>query len=442
MRNTFLKTKMITHRLAALSGLLIAAVHAPAAVPENPEEAAQEMRDAQPQAGYSEQIYHYKRGHMEMKLWVPYPPGGEVVRGIFQRGNAGRGNFLCWIEDEQFRAYASEHGFGMASTRGIWGAHAYEIYGEYVLEAYRMWTEMGLHPELANVPFVCFGNSSSGAFSYGFASLVPERVICFAVNVPAGLQPTDPVPGLLEVPGIFIAGEVDTLVGNLAVHTEPLMRKARPLGALWSKIEVEGMGHEHRRTLHIFYPLFEKAIALRYPAEADPRSGPVHLKPIEASSGWLADDTSWGTGWTQIAAYADFAGDTRGPDTSWLLDKEMAFLHRAYSSRSSRVNIRSEDELPWPAFCNNSETIQRAPGSKIFLAVEMTDLPDWESITLYDGAEPLETLPGSGSRTWFEVVIPEDATSRYRAFHVIAEKDGISYPSHMYTPLILKARRN
>lgn len=390
---------------------------------------------AVPEVSYEDQVYSYRNGSIEARLWVPYPPGGQVVRGVFQRGNAGTGNFMMWTDNGQFRRYAALQGFGMCSTRGISGSRTYEKYGMMMLEAYEMWAALGHHPELANVPFVVFGNSSSGAFTYGFTSLVPERVICFAANVPAGLNPADPLPAAMQVPGIFIAGEKDEMTGSLAKNIEPLMKKARSQGALWSKMEIEGMGHEHRRTLHLFYPFFEKCLALRYPADADPRKGPVELRPIDESAGWIADDTTWGTGLTAVMPVTQ-AADPRGADTSWLLDEEMAFLHRAYSSRNNRVVIRTEDELPWGAYAANSDTVERTPGGKAVLFGEVSGVPGWDRIELYHGAEKVDEYRGGGDRFWFEVDIPEGPRLNH-PYSVLVCRGASIFPSHMFTILAL-----
>ena len=81
-------------------------------------------------------------------------------------------------------------------------------------QALKDFAGLGNHPEIANLPFVMYGSSNGGSTTYGFVNYAPERAICFVTNVSAGGRPEIPVDEALKVPGIFIVGKFDALMGR------------------------------------------------------------------------------------------------------------------------------------------------------------------------------------------------------------------------------------
>jgi hypothetical protein len=290
------------------------------------------------------------------------------------------------------------------------------------------------HPELSNVPLFAVGNSSLGRFAYGLAMSRPDRSLGFCSNGPAGLSPNQPNAAQRAVPGMFFTGEVDDVVGGVGSYVAPLMRYARPLGAPWSKIDVQGMGHETRRVFHICYSFFFKMMEARIPKDWDPRAGKPTLVPLDESKGFIADDSTWTSGLTKFYSYDSYPGDKRGGNTSWLPDEYMAYLHRAYTSRDSVVGITdSEGEFLWNAAIIMSE---RKSGETFTIEGDASKYPNWTKIELFDGNKKLQEKTGGGATFSFDVPLTEESPFSQN-FVVLAQGPGGPKPSHQFMLLKL-----
>src|SRR5262249_13723404 len=149
---------------------------------------------------------------------------------------------------------------------------------------------------------------------------------------------------------------------------------------------VPGIGHEFNGQEVLAMPLLDAAVRLRYPADGDVRKGPVKLKPIDPQSGWIADNTSWGSGLTKIAAARDFQGDIT--KSSWLLNQDIAFIYRAYSTYARPLKITSPHHMSargevWDA------------GSSVVISIDDTLFVGWKKLELYDGAKKVSELTNS-----------------------------------------------
>lgn len=251
------------------------------------------------------------------RVWLPAEDW--AVRGIIIGGL-----------DSSLEAFAVRHHMGLASIAGG-GGQAYTQHAPVFMQALVDFAALGIHPELAHVPFISLGNSTGGGWAYGVAMLRPERAICFMSNVMVAPNPANPPAAGLGVPGIFTVGETDRLV-QADVTTANLFGLARPAGAVWGRMVIQGMGHEARRVWRLGYPFFEDMIARRLPADWDPREGPAQLRPIDPQAeGWIADDTTWYAGLTAIYPVSGFSGVLDG-STSWYPSEDIAVLARSYSS--------------------------------------------------------------------------------------------------------------
>jgi hypothetical protein len=291
------------------------------------------------------------------------------------------------------------------------------------------------HPELKNVPLFASGNSAQGRYAFGLAMSRPDRSIGFCANVPAGLSPMQPTAEQRAVPGMFFAGEVDALVPDgINSSVAPLMRYARPRGAPWAKIEVQGMGHETRRVYHICYSFFFKMLEARLPKDWDPRAGRPTLVPLVESAGYIADDATWTSGLTKFYSYDTFPGDKRGGNTSWLPDEYMAYLHRAYTSRDSVLGITdSEGEFLWNAAIIMSE---RKSGETFTLEGDASKYPNWTKLELFDGNKKLQEKTGGGATFSFDIPLTVD-TPFSQNFVVLAQGPGGPKPTHQFMLLKL-----
>lgn len=102
--------------------------------------------------------------------------------------------------------------------------------------------------------------------------------------------------------------------------------------------------------LRIYDP--EKTIAVgiygaRYNFDVFTRSGgppgPFRLQSAWAyhrsSTGWVADDTTWKSNFTNIAPARDFHGDLG--HSSWLQNKDLALIYRAYATYGNPLILTS-----------------------------------------------------------------------------------------------------
>jgi len=346
------------------------------------------------QIAWDGEYYDFRdaEGVKMIKLWVP--PNVETVRGIFISGHGGGGgDSRNFARDENIRAFAARLGFGVAGLHNFPGRRVYSDGAPVFFDAMEAFAGMGHHPELANVPFVMYGSSNGGAATYGFVNYAPERAICFVANVSAGSNPEQPVDEALKVPGIFIIGKFDALIGERGItRTRDLISYARGKGALWSWA-LELKGHEDGHSFDIYMKQVEQAVQLRYPRNANPAEGPVKLKQLREKDGWLADPDTWESGFTTIASYKNYTGDRSS--AVWLLNEDMAFAYRSIATHFNplEVKVREFDRTfnphtdPGTMFSLGGPVAN--PGDEITISCETGDRTDWKEITFYNGAEEL-----------------------------------------------------
>ena len=347
------------------------------------------------QVNYDGTFYDYRAadGNSMIKLWVP--PHAAPVRGILISGHGGgSGDSRNFARDENMQAFAARFGFGLAGLHTFPGRRIYSQGGKVFFDALNAFAAYGKNPELAKLPFAVFGSSNGGATAYGFANYAPQRCICFVSNVAAGGDPPVPTDDAIKVPGIFVMGRFDSLNRGMqgVQRLETLIAGARVRGARWAMI-IEDKGHEDGVAFDVYAKLLEQSIKLRYPADADPRKGPVQLKDIPDDAGWLADMSTWESGITRIADYASYQGDKKA--ASWLLDKDMAYIYRGAATRLDPISVGIEEvsrvyntnTAPGTMYSVGGPIVE--PGRKLNLVCDVRDLPDWSKVEFYNGAKKL-----------------------------------------------------
>jgi hypothetical protein len=332
------------------------------------------------------------RGVRMIKLWIP--PDVRPVKGVFISGHGGGGgDSRNFARDENLRALAMRLGFAVAGIHNFPGRRVYEEGAPVFFEALNEFASLGHHPELAYLPFVMYGSSNGGASTYGFVNYAPERAICFVANVSAGYVPEVPVAGAMEVPGIFIMGEFDALIGQRGIQrTRDLLAYARDKGALWCWAN-ELKGHEDGFSFDIYMKLVEQAVIARYPEKADPSSGALSLRKLREKDGWLVDQESWASGLTRIAPYDGYKGE-KGK-AGWVLNQDLAYVYRALATYHNplKINVKEFDRTynpntdPGTMFSLGGPVAN--PGERITLLCDTEELPDWEKIEFFDGARNL-----------------------------------------------------
>lgn len=335
-----------------------------------------------------------------IKLWVP--PGARPVRGVLISGHGGGGgDSRQFARYDSLRAFAARLGFGLAGLHNFPGRRAYGDGAPLFFKALDAFAALGLHPELANVPFAMYGSSNGGSATYGFVNAAPRRALCFLMNVSAGFNPPEPVPDALEVPGIVDIGLYDPFGRgrDVAAATE-LIGKARARGARWSLI-LEQKGHEDGVSFDLYMKLVERALAARYPAELDPRRGPVALRSLPERTGWLIDLGSFASGLPRIASYADYTGDRSA--AGWLIDQDLAQVFRAAAAHDSPVTIAISDVArvanphvdPATMFSIGGPVLE--PGRRLQVVADVADVAGWRRFELFEGARKLGEARAPGA---------------------------------------------
>jgi hypothetical protein len=303
------------------------------------------------------------------------PKGLTTVKGILVVSNCFGGDTRDWYKGgTAYEEFLHLHDFAFVS--GTLDPSHYEAYDAFV-KALVVWSNTSGHPELVNVPYVTTGLSAGGGFASTLVTKCPEKVIA-AVIVCARLNltvfelpkydPKNPVPvpaAVIGTPVLNITGETE----YSAPVIEPPMETYRPVGALYGWAESPGFGHEYCGQEVLAMPYLEAAVGLRYPSTGAARKAPLKLKPLDPKSGWVVDHATWKSGLTSIIPSGQFQGDIR--KSSWLPDKNVAFIYRAYATYNRRLKITSPAQ-------NNIHTPVQSPGSSITIQVDASTFPGWK----------------------------------------------------------------
>ena len=270
------------------------------------------------------------------------------------------------------------------------------------------WAAMGYHPEIANLPIIARGSSNAGVTAYSLAGFVPDRMICFTPNVGPRYNPFPPSEALMKVPALMHVGPKDPFFRNGMQTTADLFAYARPKGALWAWDAEKDKGHEIAHIDDEDMKYYEEIIPLRLPKDADARKGPVKLNDLPEDSGWLADPASWESGITYIAPYKDYDRDRS--KAVWLPTADLAYLYRAVATYDNPLKLAIR-QLPRIENPNESGVLLQtaagpviAPGTAVELDCDAGAMPDWQTITFYDGAKEIGTVKkGQPTRITFTV---------------------------------------
>ena len=275
-------------------------------------------------------------------------------------------------------------------------------------------SEIGNHPEIANLPFVMYGSSNGGATTYGFVNYAPKRAICFVTNVSAGGQPEIPVADALKVPGIFIVGKFDALMRQRGIdRAREIVTEARKNHARWAWA-MELKGHQDGNSFDVYMKLVEQAVKKRYPVSENPVEGHVILKDIPEESGWLVDTGSWDSGLTYVDAFGAYSRNKQ--KAGWVLNQDMAFVYRIMATHHNplEVKVREFDRTfnpntdPGTMFSLGGPVAN--PGEKITILCDAEALPDWKTIEFFNGSDKLGEVR-SGEKP--EITVDLDPNQKY-----------------------------
>jgi len=355
-------------------------------------------------------VFNYSASGRATRLWIP--PDLDTVRGIFIYGNGAGGDSRNEVNQRWNQAFAQTHGFAMIAT-SMWGNLSGTEINDWDSHLANLAT-LSSHPELVNAPWAPIGFSNGGQMSYGFNAIRPEKTIAFIANKGCCYNILEPSSAALNTPGILIAGELDTAVRR--TNIKGLFDSNRPRGALWSWVEQQGEAHSGRAD-SLILPFMAEAIRLRYPVGQLPSATHgVTLNPVSESNGWLADQSTWKSGLTQIAAHDDY------PDTKqtagWLLNENVASVYRAFSTYNRDAKLSFDMRIEREAW--GGET-----GQPLTLKLNLAAAANWTGLTLYNYAQPIFDLSSATSPgTLLTLSVPIPRAGGYAFSALITHADG------------------
>jgi pimeloyl-ACP methyl ester carboxylesterase len=319
-------------------------------------------------------------------LW--YPEDVTTIRGVIVfTGGQGSGvsnDTRAFADNPFWQAFGESLDFALVGTQ-FTGSYtdASAGPGKALLDSLASLATQTGHPELANAPLLLEGFSNGGFFSYTFAAFAPDRVIAFCLNK-SGYARAPLTAAFLAVPGLLIWGSEEPATGTPTV-IHGLVQEGRKQHALWAELKEWGRQHEEGSVERVYAPFFADMVAARYPDFMDPRTGPVPLRALRESDGYLGDhsDASIETNMPKIAAYADYTGDKLA--ASWLPNGGIARLWRGFVTKNA-LNLT----LPQPG---------QLIGAMETLQLSVSTLDDTHTGRFLDGATMLtqDVKPSNGT---------------------------------------------
>ncbi|NDV62889.1 hypothetical protein G0Q06_10540 [Puniceicoccales bacterium CK1056] len=229
----------------------------------------------------------------------------------------------------------------------------------------------------------------------------------------------EPQTAALLTPGMLFTGEFD--LDNRRLANQALFDINRPRGALWAWTEEEDKGHTIGDSEYLILPFLAECVRLRYPANQSPVNGPVTLKNLHESDGWLVDQSDWEGGSVKVYPYDEAPGDKR--QYGWVPSEKIARYYQAFASynKASLPNSWTNfGVVESPAELTHAFSIKNSRADP-FVAAETTFYYDGELVGVSD--PPDSTTPqitvdeSSGGFHVFTAVVL-DTNGKQRATHL------------------------
>ena len=228
--------------------------------------------------------------HVVFSLWLP--DRGKPVRGLLLMPFNVNG-----VEQEHSRAMCRHWGFGLVG--GNFMRVDRKEFGPRLLDGLRALAERSGHPEVAHAPLIATSMSAGVGMCVGLAEQLPDRFLCCGL---ACLEVGPETPQTREVPMLSVFGERDGR--QMAQHEELLPRRRAAFDAEWAIAPQWGRKHEWGQANNLLWPFFDEVIRQRLPADAEPRAGPVRLRPCAPALTWYGDEI--------LICEGDLIGKTQG----------------------------------------------------------------------------------------------------------------------------------
>ena len=233
---------------------------------------------------------------------VVIPKRLKTVRGLLVQCNyAGGDSRGDWTFCAYYREFMHLHDFALVASAG-------DIPHVKAFRAFRNCLQMvsinSHHPELVNAPYAAVGFSAGGGFASTLMTMDPERTIAAGIiearyNFTAFLPPNPPpsaplLDSVLAIPSVLISGgkgNSDSQTG-VSKMVDEVFVPFRPKGAEYAWMVLPDYGHEYAENRQdlLIMPLMDLAVRTRYPKDGDVTKGPIKLRSIDPTTGWVADN--------------------------------------------------------------------------------------------------------------------------------------------------------
>jgi MYXO-CTERM domain-containing protein len=343
--------------------------------------------------------------NVDFRLWVP--DERNVINGIYLDFNASNTDARAEADSTMAQAWARTLGFAILGT--YYNDANATSHSADVVTALSLFATMSNHPELANGPVVAAGASLGGYNAMAFAAAYPARTIAYASVSNNTLVDTTGNDAFLRVPGLYQAGTQETWISNRPAEVMAIRQRGGLVAFYWGW----GFPHGYGWDPAMGWNFLSDVARRRYPAGADPRTGPVTLIDLPEDSGWLADASgltlaagamtpATPVAFTRVAPYASFGGDPRA--AFWLPSADIANLYRGLASYEHPISYSAPIPNPWTATGYNNppfnEWLQKNPGDAIDIVVTV-DGQAPARVELFDGASSVGALTASPYKfTW------------------------------------------
>jgi hypothetical protein len=257
-----------------------------------------------------------------------------------------------------------------------------------------------------------------------FAEQMPERIIALA---PVCLEVGPNSSPLRAIPTITIFGEKD---GRQMPILWEKLPKERAEHAQWAIAVQWGRRHEFARANNIVLPWFDHAIRLRYPADATLAAGPVRLRTLDESTGWLGS-VDWSGAPATIRPYGEFPDEKSA--ACWFPNSYLAHAWRSFVSKPSDLSLKM------PAGLGDGQPLVELPADQpLEIEASIRGAPEtFASLAVHDGDRELAKLtPGTSTAK-----LPPLSPGIHVLFLQGSRKDGSQVLSAPNTVLILGAER-
>ncbi len=326
-------------------------------------------------------------------LWMPHLQ--QNVRGLVIIGNGGEVEKREAALAEASQAFATANRLALAATAGLPSSFTEDVGGQ-ILDGLEKLGELSGHPEFASVPIFFMGHSGGGTMSAVFNQRRPSRIAGYIDSHGGGLSNLS--PDALANPGLYTAGENDPKMKPSAIESNFVW--LRLSGAHVSLIVEQGQNHPMGPgAMPLFLYTLQRLVDHRLPI------GAAHLKPVDDTAAWIADNATWKSGITRImplsgtetsarpqmppggihldqilvGGHIDFSLLPLPLRLSWLIDEDVAYVYRGAATYNNPLVLERAGDHAASYLANEP------------VSLRCTDFGagDWKSVSVYDGARLL-----------------------------------------------------